>query len=103
MIRHFPAMRHFPPRVLVHDELYQIKDFSRDKIHVLAHLDPAKLDLTQPLVHRKDGDFPVAWSKTYGRGRVFYSSLGHDADDWDNPLLQKMYVEAIRWSLRLVE
>jgi type 1 glutamine amidotransferase len=99
----FPAMRHFAPRVAVHDELYQIKDFSRDKIHVLAHLDSSKLDLAQPLVHRKDGDFPVAWAKTYGKGRVFYSSLGHDADDWDNPLLQKMYVEAIRWSLRLVE
>ena len=99
----FPAMRHFPARVVVHDELYQLKDFSRDKIHVLAHLDASKLDLTQPLVHRTDGDFPVAWAKTYGSGRVFYSILGHDADDWDNPLVQKMYVEAIRWSLRLVE
>ena len=96
-------MRHFPLRVLVHDELYQIKDFSRDRIHVLAHLDPSKLDLTRPLVHRKDGDFPVAWAKSYGQGRVFYSSLGHDTDAWDNPLLQKMYLEAIRWSLRLVE
>src|SRR4030095_12149736 len=64
----FPAMRHFPPRVLVRDELYQIKDFSRDKIHVLAHLDASRLDLTQPLVHRKDGDFPAAWSKNYGKG-----------------------------------
>ena len=99
----FPAMRHFPARFVVRDELYQIKDFSRDKIRVLAHLDPSKLDLTQPLVHRKDRDFPVAWSQTYGNGRVFYSILGHDADDWDNPLLKKMYVEAIRWSLRLVE
>jgi type 1 glutamine amidotransferase len=99
----FPAMRHFPARVVVHDELYQLKDFSRDKIHVLAHLDASTLDLTQPLVHRTDGDFPAAWAKTYGRGRVFYSILGHDADDWDNPLVQKMYVEAIRWALRLVE
>lgn len=99
----FPAMRHFPPRVVVRDELYQLKNFSRDEVHVLAHLDSSKLDLARPLVHRSDGDFPVAWSKTYGRGRVFYSSLGHDADDWDNPLLQQMYVQAIRWSLRQAE
>jgi type 1 glutamine amidotransferase len=99
----FPAMRHFPPRVVVRDEWYQLKDFSRDKIRVLAHLDPSTLDLRRPLVHRTDGDFPVAWSKMYGKGRVFYSILGHAADDWDNPLLQTMYVEAIRWSLRLVE
>src|SRR5439155_1680050 len=32
----FPAMRHFPPRVVVRDELYQLKDFSRDRIHVVA-------------------------------------------------------------------
>jgi len=99
----FPAMRHFPARVVLHDELYQLKDFTRDKIHVLAHLDPSMLDLGRPLVHRRDGDFPVAWAKTYGKGRVFYSILGHDAADWDNPLLQRMYVEAIRWALGLVE
>ena len=99
----FPAMKHLPARWPVHDELYQLKDFSRDKIHVLAHLDPAGLDLKAPLVHRSDRDFPAAWSKTYGRGRVFYSILGHEADDWDDPLLRTMYFEAIRWSLRQVE
>jgi uncharacterized protein len=99
----FPAMRHLPPRAVFHDELYQIKDFSRNDIHVLAHLDATKLDLTRPLVHRKDGDFPAAWSKSYGSGRVFYSILGHADEDWDNPLLQQMYFQALRWALRLVE
>jgi type 1 glutamine amidotransferase len=99
----FPAMRHFPSRWLVRDELYQIKDFSRDRIRVLAHLDASKLDLTKPLVHRTDGDFPVAWAKLYGRGRVFYSILGHDADSWDNPILQQMYFNAVRWALGLVD
>ena len=99
----FPAMRHLPRARVFHDELYQIKDFSRDKIRVLAHLDASKLDLTRPLVHRKDGDFPAAWAKTYGKGRVFYSILGHEAEDWDNPALSQMYFEAIRWALRLVE
>ena len=56
----FPAMRHLPRAQLFRDELYQIKDFSRTKIRVLAHLDASKLDLTKPLVHRKDGDFPAA-------------------------------------------
>ena len=99
----FPAMRHLPQSKIFHDELYQIKDFSRDKIRVLAHLDASKLDLTRPLVHRKDGDFPAAWAKSYGKGRVFYSILGHDADDWDNPALSTMYFEAIRWALGLVD
>jgi uncharacterized protein len=99
----FPAMRHLPRSMVFRDELYQIKDFSRDTIRVLAHLDASKLDLTGPLVHRKDGDFPAAWARTYGKGRVFYSILGHDADDWDNPAIATMYFEAIRWALRLVD
>ncbi len=99
----FPAMRHFPRTSVFNDELYQIKDFSRDRIRVLAHLDASRLDLTRPLVHRTDGDFPAAWAKTYGKGRVFYSILGHDAESWDNPVLQRMYFDAIRWALGLVD
>jgi uncharacterized protein len=99
----FPAVRHLAHATVCHDELYQMKDFSRDKIRVLAHLDASKLDLAVPLVHRHDGDFPVAWARNFGRGRVFYSILGHDADNWDNPALSTMYFEAIRWALAFVD
>lgn len=100
--RRFPAMRRFPPAIVLHDEHYQVKDYSRDRVHVLAHLDAAKLDLNAPLVHRTDRDFAVAWSKRYGKGRVFYSTLGHDIESWDNPIISDMYFQAIRWSLGLV-
>ncbi len=97
----FPAMRHFPSPALIRDEHYQTKDFSREKIRVLASLDPASIDLKNPRVHRSDADFPVAWAKNHGKGRVFYSSLGHAAESWDNPLIQTMYFEAIKWALGL--
>jgi type 1 glutamine amidotransferase len=97
----FPAMKMFPPQFTIHDEIYQHKDFSRDRMHVLARLDASKLDLTNPKVHRTDRDFPVAWTKMYGKGRVFYSSFGHTVEAWDNPQVQKMYVEAIRWAMRV--
>ena len=29
------------------------------------------------------GDYPVAWTKLHGKGRVFYTSLGHREDVWD--------------------
>lgn len=99
----FPAMKHFPKVSIIKDEHYQHKDFSRDKIRVLAHLDVSKLDMKNPRVHRTDGDFPVAWSKMYGKGRVFYSTLGHAAEFWDNPNIQQMYFEAMKWSLGLSE
>jgi type 1 glutamine amidotransferase len=98
----FPAMAKFPTRSVFNDEHYQLKDFSRGKLRVLAHLDASKLDLKAPLVHRKDADFPVAWAKTYGKGRVFYSTLGHADTSWDNPAIQQMYFQAIRWTLGLV-
>ena len=52
---------------------------------------------------RKEGDFPLAWAKMYGKGRVFYSSLGHDAATWDNRDIAQMYFEAMKWSLGLTE
>ena len=99
----FPAMRHLPRAKVFRDELYQIKDFSRDKIRVLAHLDASKLDLTKPLVHRKDGDFPAAWAKTYGKGRVFFGSFAHASATWDIRDVQQMYFEAMRWALGLTD
>jgi len=97
----FPAMKGFPAVSVRSDEHYQLKDFSRDKVRVLAHLDASKLDLHRPLVHRTDGDFPVAWAHQYGKGRVFYSTLGHVVESWDDPILQQMYFNAIKWALGL--
>ena len=99
----FPAMKHFQQTTVVHDEHYQTKDFSREKIRVLASLDPKSVDLTKPSVHQKDGDFPVAWVRNYGKGRMFYSTLGHAPESWDTPLIQTMYFEAVKWALGLTE
>lgn len=97
--RNFAAMRHFPATFTFRDEIYQHKDFSRDRVHVIARLDASKLDFSKPSIHRKDKDFPVAWSKTYGKGRVFYATFGHAAETWDNPDIQKLYVEALKWAM----
>jgi hypothetical protein len=96
----FPAMKAFPLRFTIHDEIYEHKNFDRAKVRVLASLDSSKLDYTRPNINRKDHDFPVAWAKMYGKGRVFYSTFGHSDEAWDNPMVQKMYVEAVRWALR---
>jgi len=99
----FPGMQQWPRNFVLRDEIYQMKSFSRDKVRVLMRLDPTKLDLKNPRVHRADLDFAVTWAKMYGKGRVYYSTLGHPEDNWDDPRLQKMYVEAIKWSMGLVD
>jgi type 1 glutamine amidotransferase len=99
----FPGMEQWPRAFTLRDEIYQMKSFSRDKVRVLMSLDVGKLDLTSPKVHRLDHDFAVTWAKMYGKGRVYYSTLGHPEENWDDPRLQLMYVEAIKWAMGLVE
>jgi uncharacterized protein len=98
----FPASKHFLPTFDFRDEFYQAKEYSRDKIHVVLRLDVSKMP-PNPNVHRTHGDFPLAWAKMYGTGRVFYSALGHDAKTWDNPDVYHMYLEAIKWALKLTD
>jgi len=98
----FPATKHFPPSFTLVDEFYQPKAFSRDKLRVLLRLDLSKMP-PNPQMRRTDQDFPLAWAKTYGKGRVFYSSLGHAAETWDNRDVAQMYFEAIKWSLGLTQ
>jgi uncharacterized protein len=97
----FPGMQQWGKSFVLRDEIYQMKDFSRDKVRVLMRLDASKLGLNNPRVHRKDQDFAVTWAKMYGIGRVYYSTLGHVEQNWDDPRLQKMYLEAIKWAMGL--
>jgi type 1 glutamine amidotransferase len=97
----FPGMQQFPPSFVLRDEIYQFKSYSRDKVRVLMRLDVSKLDMKNKNVHRTDGDFAVAWAKTYGKGRVYHTSLGHVESNWDRPDFQQMITEAIEWSMGL--
>jgi len=99
----FPGMKAWSRAFVLKDEIYQIRNFSREKVRVLMRLDANKLDLNNPRVHRKDRDFAVAWAKMYGKGRVYYSTLGHPGQNWDLPDMQTMYVEAIKWAMGLVD
>ncbi len=96
----FPAMKHFKGTTLtLNDEMYQPKSWSREKVNVLMRLDDSKLDYSKTPKARADRDFALAWSKMYGKGRVFYSTLGHTRESWRDPQIQTMYLEAIRWVL----
>ena len=100
----FPAVRHFPKGFVKWDEIYQPKEWSREKVSVLLSLDPAKLNYeNNPRIHRTDHDFAVAWAKMHGKGRVFYSTLGHTQESWRDPDIRKMYFEAIKWVLGMTE
>jgi uncharacterized protein len=95
--------RHFPKDIVIHDEIYQYKNWSRDKVRVLMRLDENKIDLANKNVHRTDKDFAVSWTKGFGKGRVFATTLGHREEVYDMPEIRKMYIEAVKWVLRLTD
>jgi type 1 glutamine amidotransferase len=98
----FPGMQFLPKAFTMRDEIYQIKQFSREKVRVLLKLDASKLDLTNPKVHRSDKDFAVIWARPYGKGRVMYDGLGHVEAVWDRSDIQKMYIEHIKWLMGMI-
>lgn len=51
--------------------------------------------------HYQLKDFPVAWTKTYGKGRVFHSTLGHHRHLWEEAWMRSMHAEALKWVLRV--
>lgn len=99
----FPAMKGFPKTFEFEDEMYQVKDFSWEKSHVLMNLDTSTLDMKNPNVHRAPNDFPQAWARMHGKGRVFVSAFGHDSAVWDKPEIQTMWLEALKWALGLTQ
>lgn len=101
--REFPATRHFPPSFTLHDEIYQLNRYSRDNVRVLMRLDTSSVDMTKDGVQRTDGDFALAWSRMWGKGRVFTSVLGHRYEVWDRPDIQHMWLEAALWVLGMTD
>ena len=100
----FPAVKHLKPAFVKHDEIYQAKAWSRDKVNVLLRLDEEKLKYeNNKRIKRTDRDFAVSWAKMYGKGRVFYSTLGHTNESWSDPDVKTMYAEAIKWVLGMTE
>jgi len=99
----FPGMKFFAPVVNMHEEFYQISGFSTEKSRILMRLDTSKLDMKAQGVQAADAPYALTWAKMYGKGRVYYSALGHDASTWDNPDIQRMWFEAVKWSLGLTD
>lgn len=95
----FPATKNFPDSISLNDEIYQFRNYSRKDVRVLMSLDTTSVDMTDKRIKRTDKDFAVAWAKTYGKGRVFYNSLGHENAVLDRKDIQGMWLEAIKWAM----
>lgn len=83
----------------VDDEIYQFSDFQADTSHVLLKLDDNSVDLKNPRVRRRYYSFPLAWTRHYGKGRVFYTALGHEEAVWKSPWYQQLLLNGIKYAM----
>ena len=83
--REHRATRHLGSSFAINDEIYQFRAWSRASVNVLLSLDLASVppDDARP-DRRPDNDYALAWTKSYGAGRVFYSAFGHFDAVWDD-------------------
>jgi type 1 glutamine amidotransferase len=86
------------------DEFFRVDaPYSRDRVRVLLSIDTEKTDLRTKdgrlAPERADNDYAIAWVRNYGRGRVFYCTIGHHPRDFSNPLILQFYLGAIQFAL----
>jgi type 1 glutamine amidotransferase len=101
--------------ITINEEFYLFRNFDFKQVHML-------LEMKQQPYTKEPGEFPVSWIKTYGKGRVFYTSLGHRDDviipdaaigdqeykvryNQNNVALavQKHILDGVRWALGLID
>ena len=95
-----PVVAFLENSLRLEDEIYQISDFDYRGSRVLLRLDPSSVDLGKSGVHQRFYGWPLAWTRFYGEGRVFYTALGHEPSVWQDARYQRLLTNAILWSLR---
>ena len=85
----------------IRDEIYQFRGpYSRTTHRVLLSLDmDDERNHGVDGILRDDNDFPISWVKTWGEGRVFYCSLGHNPEVYWNPTILQHYLDGIQYAL----
>ncbi len=98
----FPGMNAVPDNFGPPEEWYSLKDFAPN-LHVLLVQDTTTM--------RKSGadsvydrpPYPATWAHMYGKGRVFYTNMGHREDTWTNSVFQSVLIGGINWAVRNVK
>jgi type 1 glutamine amidotransferase len=93
------------------DEIYQFKDaYTRADRRVLIGMDLSDEETTKPIRSldpktqkprgcRTDDDYAVSWIKNVGKGRLFYCSLGHAMNVFQDAPVVQYYLDGIQWAL----
>ncbi|MDB6021720.1 MAG: hypothetical protein JWQ04_1577 [Pedosphaera sp.] len=91
----FPGFKDRGPEFKLMDEWYSLKDFSSN-LHVILVQETGTMEGQ----HYQRPPYPATWARMHGKGRVFYTSMGHREDVWMNPNYQEMLFGGIAWAVR---
>ena len=91
-----PATKPLNKSFEVFDEIYLFKNFERANVHTLLSLDKHP-NTAAP------GYYPLAWNRVYGKGRVFYTALGHREDVLESVWYRQHLLGGIRWAIGLAK
>ena len=91
----FPGMKAAGVGFEFNEEWYSLKNFAPN-LHVLLVQDTSTM---KGNMYQRP-PYPATWARMHGRGRVFYTSMGHREDVWTNPIFQDILFGGIAWAVR---
>jgi type 1 glutamine amidotransferase len=94
----FPGLKGVAGSFRLLDEWYAMKNFAKD-MHVILAEDST--GMKGEMYQRPP--FPSTWARRQGKGRVFYTAMGHREDVWTNRTFQRILLGGIAWALGNVE
>ena len=69
------------------------------KVLAISEFDREKYEKPKKKENKITGStMPVVWKKNYGKGRIFYSSIGHHLTDFDVPEVMTIQLRGFRWA-----
>lgn len=80
------------------EEWYALKNFAPD-LHVILAEDNEGME---GAMYQRPS-FPATWARKHHKGRVFYTSMGHREDVWQNSIFQKLLLGGLAWAVGNVE
>jgi type 1 glutamine amidotransferase len=90
----FPGAAYVPADNDLIEEWYTMKNFAND-MHVVLVQDTSGMN--GPMYARPN--YPSTWARMYGKGRVFYTNMGHRDDVWTSAMFQSVLLGGINWAI----
>lgn len=96
----FPGAEKLGESFSMLEEWFSLMHFAQD-LHVVLVQDCAGMDKKAAVDRRcyERAPFPSTWARLHGKGRVFYTSLGHREDVWSSKVFERILLGGLSWSL----